>query len=108
MSNTAGQWLIEEFTKYDDLDSVRFKMPSGFTLEVTGMARVFDLLYALVERGTFFTSFDTRLFMDDNGEVRVLDTDPWINPDFREPKAICTNLQLSRAALRYLEHKCKN
>lgn len=83
-----NEWRVEEFTRKLDLDSVRLVTPDGFEFQVYSPLGCIELLMALSLRDTELSFGGSRLHIQESGELTLVDTDKWMNPNFEYGQTI--------------------
>lgn len=83
-----SEWTIENFTRKLDNDSVKLTTPEGFEFQVYSPLGCIELLMALTLRDTELSFGGSRVHIQESGDIVLVDTDKWINPDFEYGQVI--------------------
>ncbi len=99
-------WNIEA---HEDEEYIRFIAPSGFKFDYKSINDVISTLSSLADRSTEFqfTKHFERFYIDQGGDIRVIQCDPWINEGF-SGKFITNCVELSKVLTIYLAERYGN
>lgn len=82
---------------------VYFKTPNGFVIRADGTRPCLEIMSALAMRDIqFSTDEGSRFKIDFNGDIILLDTDKWTNPNFEFGRMITHASKLAWAIKSYL------
>jgi hypothetical protein len=103
---STDKWWIGEVTKTDHNSHVRVVTSSGFTIDLENPLGVLRALFTLTLRGADWQPGDgSRLYVTPDGEIKCIDTDKWVNPDFEFQQVISNAPALAYGLMKYLEQK---
>lgn len=98
------EWRIQEFDSRLGA-GVRFTSPNGFHIELVGTSNVVRLLTKLAFRGNSRREIGTpdgSRFWVSGAAIILIDTEPWLNPDFQSAQIVGDTDGLVSAVGHYL------
>ena len=104
LTTTPKTWTVVEGEHNGFYAPVAFIAPNGFRIELKGKRECLRALWEFTLGGrTWVVGDGSKLKLDAYGEIRVLDTDKWINPEFDYDAPVASIISLSHVILKYLE-----
>lgn len=99
----VAEWKVEEYSRYDDLDSLRITTPKGFIIEFPRVD-IHQLLLHLINN-TYMISIGENRFSNSEESLWVIDTDPWINEGLDDHGSfVCSTNVLASVLVKYLQY----
>jgi hypothetical protein len=96
------RFQMSDWQIYEDDEVIRFTNPQGFNYDFYDIPHVFTELNSLIQPGKFIHTKHSIVQHDVNGELIVLQPDPWLQDKFTVGDNLGTAASLMRVILSYL------
>lgn len=95
-------WTVDPFSKDDGMDYICLTAPNGFIITMKNPSDLVIAIVLLSLRDIEISLGETRAWIEKDGTISVIDTDPWLNPEFSYGSTITTAKNLKWILGNYL------
>lgn len=94
-------WIIES---KEDEDYIRFIAPSGYKFDFKTTNDILSTISTLADRNVEFnfTKYFERFEIDGEGNVLIIESDPWLNKGFAIGAYVCNTNDFAKVLIKYI------